>query len=1215
MYLFIIVIVLTAFSKNCFCQADTNELIKVQIDSLSDQAISVTGYITDSLVKNLRLPGEYGGVSPLDVCYVGYGSINKLYVYGDHRILIYNASDLNLLGTLDISDYGHFSIQTRNESVKEKRLTFNTTDHKLYCLTEQLEIKVINTDTDVIVSTIAKPSGLPDNFNYAILKHCPISNKLFCSVTCLGNDTTNGTYLYIYNSSNSLIQTITFDDVRVNDIAFNQVYNFAYISNGFNISIYQYNGQTYTLVNTITMDGWVGTYCYVRDDAINAHYIYWLPMYDEISSNKICRINANDNTYTILTNDDFHDNYTCASYDPTFHKMYLAYAKRSTCYFGSSIDVYDYRYNIINGNLEIPEGDNYVYDMVTTSNSHKTFCATKDKMVVIESGQMSLTLFDQYGYNLLYNLAYNANGQKVYVANYAGSSIEVFNEDGTYSSSKITGTRGALYGCYNSTNHKKYFYEKGFGDNSKIFILNAADDVITTYNIGKNLTGCVYDAENNLIYVSSGAGNVIKMINGETDAISDKVITLTHGNCKGLLWASDNKLYCPVKTPDNHVGVEIWDLNSYTNYFIEVNDIVMEEGKNCNAVLCRNGQNNEVYVTFSFPATNIYDILLIIDGSTNSLINRETISKHSYKMICDSNSNKLFILYEAQSYVSMIDRNNILPQMLLTCTNTVLDIDLSEDYTRLFMLYNNMGISHLKIIDYSNVSYNSSNVDIGGFALSVKYNPINKKLYFMVPINHANNDEMEVWAYDYSNQTDLGYFSLKQKEKIHGAHSYSYFERGSFILNDVVNDNRIYYCSAHGNINVIQCTRNEIPLDQATWKWLSFPRLQRTGNEPVNAQTLLSTITPFPEGINFLGLYNPTGDGINLNYDQITNWTSNGLSTIQSTLGYKIYTTDSDNRKSILPTPGTVLDAGTSVTIYSNHDNWIGYFLPNSQMPADAFGTVMMNKLKMIKTQNWTMTKVNGVWIGSSGIVPFKYGDMVVVNYEDHLFQYTTFAWQNINEAEDTEMVKAENFTYTETSDYVPIYVEVDSADHVKEIAAYVDDVCVGAAVAGDTLVEVNAYISDTVPAGSDIELVKYYGTKSTLSYVKDYWVYNPVTFSKEKRKLKTGGKADYYMVSFKNKEVMTFTDKPSLTCYPNPFRTTLTFNYTLPYETNVTLNIYNLNGALVSTLVNGRQSKGSFDISWDGTNDNGMQLPNGIYIARLTTGKDVLQSKITLIK
>ncbi|MCK9617304.1 MAG: T9SS type A sorting domain-containing protein [Lentimicrobiaceae bacterium] len=443
-----------------------------------------------------------------------------------------------------------------------------------------------------------------------------------------------------------------------------------------------------------------------------------------------------------------------------------------------------------------------------------------------------------------------------------------------------------------------------------------------------------------------------------------------------------------------------------------------------------------------------------------------------------------------------------------------------------------------------------------------------------------------------------------------------YVGYGSINKLYVYGDHRIliYYCSAHGNINVIQCTRNEIPLDQASWKWLSFPRLQRTGNDPVNAQNLLSTITPFPEGINFLGWNNPGDYGTWLNYDQITNWTSYYLNTIQSTLGYKIYTTDSDHRKSILPTPGTVLDAGTSVTIYSNHDNWIGYFLPNSQMPADAFGTVMMNKLKMIKTQNWTMAKVNGVWIGTSGIVPFKYGDMVVVNYEDHLFPYTTFAWQLASEAEDTEMAKAENFTYTETSDYVPIYVEVDSADQVKEIAAYVDGVCVGAAVAGDTLVEVNAYISDTVPAGCDIELVKYYGTKSTLSYVKDYWVYNPVTFSKEKRKLKTGGKADYYMVSFKNKEVMTFTDKPSLTCYPNPFRTMLTFNYTLPYETNVTLNIYNLNGALVSTLVSGRQSKGSFGINWDGTN-NGTQLPNGIYIARLTTGKDILQSKITLIK
>jgi flagellar hook assembly protein FlgD len=85
---------------------------------------------------------------------------------------------------------------------------------------------------------------------------------------------------------------------------------------------------------------------------------------------------------------------------------------------------------------------------------------------------------------------------------------------------------------------------------------------------------------------------------------------------------------------------------------------------------------------------------------------------------------------------------------------------------------------------------------------------------------------------------------------------------------------------------------------------------------------------------------------------------------------------------------------------------------------------------------------------------------------------------------------------------------------------------------------------------------------------------------------------------------------------YPNPFNPSTTIRFGLPKEAPVTLEIYNLLGMKVRTLISGRtMSAAYFNVVWDGKDDAGVGVPTGIYIYRIVADKFVTSKKMALIK
>jgi hypothetical protein len=84
---------------------------------------------------------------------------------------------------------------------------------------------------------------------------------------------------------------------------------------------------------------------------------------------------------------------------------------------------------------------------------------------------------------------------------------------------------------------------------------------------------------------------------------------------------------------------------------------------------------------------------------------------------------------------------------------------------------------------------------------------------------------------------------------------------------------------------------------------------------------------------------------------------------------------------------------------------------------------------------------------------------------------------------------------------------------------------------------------------------------------------------------------------------------------YPNPFNPETKIKYQLPKESQVLLNIYNLLGQLVVTLVDEKQTAGNKSVIWDGRNRYSNQVSTGLYIYVLKAGDFINSKRMVLLR
>jgi hypothetical protein len=84
---------------------------------------------------------------------------------------------------------------------------------------------------------------------------------------------------------------------------------------------------------------------------------------------------------------------------------------------------------------------------------------------------------------------------------------------------------------------------------------------------------------------------------------------------------------------------------------------------------------------------------------------------------------------------------------------------------------------------------------------------------------------------------------------------------------------------------------------------------------------------------------------------------------------------------------------------------------------------------------------------------------------------------------------------------------------------------------------------------------------------------------------------------------------------YPNPFNPSTTLQYGLKEAGQVKISVFNARGQLIRTLVNESKAAGTYQIVWDGKDNNGHIASSGIYFFRMETKEGIKATKGLMIK
>ena len=84
---------------------------------------------------------------------------------------------------------------------------------------------------------------------------------------------------------------------------------------------------------------------------------------------------------------------------------------------------------------------------------------------------------------------------------------------------------------------------------------------------------------------------------------------------------------------------------------------------------------------------------------------------------------------------------------------------------------------------------------------------------------------------------------------------------------------------------------------------------------------------------------------------------------------------------------------------------------------------------------------------------------------------------------------------------------------------------------------------------------------------------------------------------------------------YPNPFNNSINIQFEILNPGNVNINIYDVNGKWITTLVNKNISSGMHLVKWNGLDSRGMEVASGLYLLTMKFGENVKTKTLNLVK
>jgi hypothetical protein len=406
------------------------------------------------------------------------------------------------------------------------------------------------------------------------------------------------------------------------------------------------------------------------------------------------------------------------------------------------------------------------------------------------------------------------------------------------------------------------------------------------------------------------------------------------------------------------------------------------------------------------------------------------------------------------------------------------------------------------------------------------------------------------------------------------------------------------------------------------YNWISFPRLpMQSGtntNQPVTADNIVDILVPgLPDYFELL--YDDDENPV-LQYEN-NNWLEPNTPetyNLYSSNGYKLKTLEPENTE--ITIDGPRLEPDTAIDLQYG-ENWVGYWLTESQNIDDAFGEEHFEKVVSVKAEDWEwcdMSSQRGVDPGPAyyPMRALEYGKGYVIRLREAI---QGFQWQTGAPVMAAGIPEPENFEFNKLADYETVIIDtIEGGGEITEIGAFIDDVCVGAAVVTEYPVQILTYV-DGVSRSPELSFEVVTGQRG-LKHQADYKTLN----------LDSGlfediscilGRFDHNIIrldltgSIEPEGELVPSSVKLDGNYPNPFNPETKISFSLPTEQKIELTVYNLKGQKVRQLIKGDFIPGQHSVVWNGKNENGCNVASGVYFYQLKTKEKELTKKMLLLK
>jgi hypothetical protein len=84
---------------------------------------------------------------------------------------------------------------------------------------------------------------------------------------------------------------------------------------------------------------------------------------------------------------------------------------------------------------------------------------------------------------------------------------------------------------------------------------------------------------------------------------------------------------------------------------------------------------------------------------------------------------------------------------------------------------------------------------------------------------------------------------------------------------------------------------------------------------------------------------------------------------------------------------------------------------------------------------------------------------------------------------------------------------------------------------------------------------------------------------------------------------------------YPNPFNPGTRIKFHVPATSMVHLEVFNITGQHIATLLEEKRAGGEHELVWDGRNDLGQPVPSGVYLLSIRAGEFAQTRKMVLAR